>query len=337
MLKRILLCTTHHSAPTTTKSFTHAPLKKHSIDSAFLALAVVVLLLTIGAAAQDPNGAGSTGSSCSGSADRGFTCALGFSFGGNIANGAFGGSASPDNPTIGGLGNSQLVPLPVGGPSGPSWNLGMDAGPGLFGMGAQLPGGIGNRFMQFFRDEVIAWHQNYNSNQSVMSITAVGEAWSPNPPKIAIGIVPFEGPELPGAGEVFGPHDLVFGLDPEGPIRQLKTFQLEVGGGGGNRIVQLWQGRGEVGPFIDAQITKIAMGAPGRIRFNLDGLEGLTGPSGAYGDAAPIWDLFAGEAKYGTATTANELMLIKSFWRRGRLGYNNTTFYLKGQAVGAPW
>src|SRR4029077_6499424 len=44
MLKRILLCTTHHSAPTTTKSFTHAPLKKHSIDRAFLALAVMILL-----------------------------------------------------------------------------------------------------------------------------------------------------------------------------------------------------------------------------------------------------------------------------------------------------
>src|SRR4029077_10089009 len=50
------------------------------------------------------------------------------------------------------------------------------------------------------------------------------------------------GPQLPGAGEAFGPHDLVLGLDPDGPVRQLKTFQLEVGGGGGNRIVQIWNG-----------------------------------------------------------------------------------------------
>jgi hypothetical protein len=146
------------------------------------------------------------------------------------------------------------------------------------------------------------------------------------------------GPKLPGAG-AFGKNDLVMGLDPEGPIRQLKLFQLEVGGGGGNRIVQIWNGfrDGDVGVFINRAIGRIAMGGPGTIRFNLDGIEGLTGADGAYGEHAPIWNLHEQELRYGTATTAWELSLIKSFWRAGRLGYNNVTFYLKGEIVGAPW
>lgn len=146
------------------------------------------------------------------------------------------------------------------------------------------------------------------------------------------------GPELPGAGEApWSETDVIFGLDPDG-ARQLKTFQQEVGGGGGKRIVQIWNGKGDVGHVIDQEIrVRADYGAPGNIRFNLDGIEGLTDEHGAYGPNAPIWNLGAQEAKYGTATTAWELLGVKVRWRTGGLNYGNTTFFLKGKPTSAPW
>jgi len=225
-------------------------------------------------------------------------------------------------------------------PSGPAWNLGMDAGPGLFGA-------IGNRFMQFFRDEVIAWHQNYNSNHVVAGIDNVGASlrdMSSDPGRSlfilgtgsANGMI---GPELPGAGEApWSSTDVIFGLDPLGS-RQLRIFQAEVGGGGGKRIVELWDpAREEVSHAIDREIRIRAIGdAPGKLRFNLDGIVGLTDETGAYGPKAPIWNLNAIEEVYGSATTAWELLGVKVWWRTGALSYDNVTFYLKGKPTSAPW
>jgi hypothetical protein len=314
MLKRILLCTTHHSAPTTTKSFTHARL---------FTLFAVVLLMSVAGWAQAAGGNAPT-NAC-GAVSGGFTsCSLSF---GNGQPGGDSGWITPATEPAIDPGNS-LPPV--------------DLPPGQGIPSTTFAEEVGNRFMQFFRDEVIAWHQNYNSNQSVMSITAVGEAWNPanqslTHPRIAIGIVPFEGPELPGAGEApWSETDVIFGLDPEG-ARQLKTFQQEVGGGGGKRIVQIWNGRGDVGHVIDQEIRVRALGAPGKIRFNLDGIEGLRDSNGAYGPNAPIWNLAAQEARYGTATTAWELLGVKVWWRTGALSYDNVTFYLKGKPTSAPW
>jgi hypothetical protein len=102
-------------------------------------LVVVVLLLTMGAVAQDaggsqaPPGCNNSAQAC----DNGSGAIL---------------VPTPPGVSIGQPGECsgcvQVTPLPVNpsASSGPSWNLGMDAGPGLFGMGSQLPGGgvLGN-------------------------------------------------------------------------------------------------------------------------------------------------------------------------------------------------
>jgi hypothetical protein len=332
MLKRILLCTTHHSAPKTTKSSTYAPLKKHSIDRAFLALAVVVLLLTIGAVAQQPDGTGAPGAICAHCQDP--NGGVAYVHPGADGTGLYADWLSANDFAVPSM-SITVEDWQNSLSSGPSWNLGMDAGPGLFG-------GISNRFMQFFRDEVIAWHQNYNSNQSVMNVTAIGEAWNPanqslTNPRTVIGIVPF-GPELPGAGEApWSSTDVIFGLDPLGS-RKLRIFQAEVGGGGGKRIVELWNPELEaVETTVNREIRIRAMGnAPGKIRFNLDGIEGLRDANGNYGPDAPIWDLNYSEAR-GGSFTAWELLGVKVWWRTGALSYDNVTFYLKGKPTARPW
>jgi hypothetical protein len=151
-------------------------------------LVIAVLLLTMGAAAQSGY---TPGTDCAGT-----DCTLHWPTGmggGAISAGAFG-SVSPDNPAATGLTGGfslegdpaappiQLQTLSIGGPSGPSWNLGMDAGPGLFGMGAQLPGGgLGNLTNFAFRVGIPALQQAVAKSVG-MGLTAIGQMLPQNIP-----------------------------------------------------------------------------------------------------------------------------------------------------------
>jgi hypothetical protein len=157
----------------------------------FITLLFLIAMFTVGAWAQDPI-SGTPNQSC-GSAREGISgcVSLPGAFGDLAQQAADAGFEvnliNAGNP-LGAL-ISEGVNGDINGNTGTS--TAQDAGDnspsgGLFNNALTF---ISTTFMNSFRAQVGAWHSNYHSNDSVMSITAVGEAWSPNPPTVAVGIV----------------------------------------------------------------------------------------------------------------------------------------------------
>ena len=179
--------------------------------------------------------------------------------------------------------------------------------------------GIENIWNNFVKDEVLAWHQNYNSNQVAAGIDNAGRRiqWMAAHPLESTMILGMGG-EGGGIGK-FGPNDLLLG------VREYESEFRELGEGGYHfreRLVDdYYAGR----QLTDLRELMHNLPPGAKIRFYLKGIN--------------MKEVFDVNAKHYMSFTSIEMRYIRALWGEA-FNSDNVLFYPPDSNVpmnGVPW